>query len=58
MSIYEMTSTPQKRDDLLSKSNQDKLEILYNLTDSIDFLDLLYFVEQAIEDAEYCKSYR
>lgn len=58
MSIYEMTSTPDKREVLNNLPDSEKLKLIYELTDSKSIIELLEFVECATEDAEWCQSYR
>lgn len=57
-SIYEMTSTPDKRESLENLTDSEKLEIIKQLTDSTSFVEILYYIEGAIDDARWCQSYR
>lgn len=56
--IHGMTSTPCKRNELEKLSAEDKLQIILKLSESDNFIDLLYFIEQAHNDADWCHSYR
>ena len=56
--IYDLTSTPDKRNKLKNLSNEDKLKIILELSESDNFIDLLYFIEQAYTDADWCRLYR
>lgn len=58
LEIGEMVSTPVKREALISLSSTDKLALLYELTDSKDFVDLLEFIKSAYENSDFCNSYR
>ena len=58
LQIGEMTNTPVKRENLNNLSDNEKLAMLYDLTDSKDFIDLLEFIQSAYDDADYCNSYR
>ena len=53
-----MTITPCKRNELEKLSDKDKLQIILELSESDNFVDLLYFIEQAYDDANWCNSYR
>lgn len=53
-----MTSTPQKREALNALSDKEKLDLIYKLTDSKNIVDLLDFVDQSFDDADWCQSYR
>lgn len=57
-SIYEMTSTPDKREALENLTDSEKLEIIKQLTDSKSFVEILYYIESAQDDARWCQSYR
>lgn len=57
-SIHEMTSTPDKRESLENLTDSEKLEIIKQLTDSISFIEILYYVESAQDNARWCQSYR
>lgn len=57
-SIYEMTNTPDKREALENLTDSRKLEIIKQLTDSESFVDVLYYIESAEDDARWCQSYR
>lgn len=56
--IYDMTNTPDKRNKLENLPTEDKLKIILELSESNNFIDLLYFIEQAHNDADWCQSYR
>ena len=56
--IYAMTRAPDERNKLENLSNEDKLKIILELSESNNFIDLLYFIEQAHNDADWCQSYR
>lgn len=58
MSIYEMTSTLEKREALNNLTNSEKLKLIYDLTNSESILEVLDFIEQANDDARWCNSYR
>ena len=58
LEIGEMTSTPIKREGLNGLSNSEKITMLYELTDSKDFICLLEFIKSSYDDADYCNSYR
>lgn len=58
MSIYEMTNTLDKREALNNLPDSEKLKLIYELTDSKSIVELLEFVECAMQDAEWCQSYR
>ena len=58
LKIHDMTSTPCKRNELEKLSAEDKLQIILKLSESDNFVDLLYFIEQAHNDADWCHSYR
>lgn len=53
-----MTNTPCKRNNLENLSAEDKLQLILKLSESDNFVDLLYFIEQAYDDANWCNSYR
>ena len=53
-----MTRTPDERNKLENLSNEDKLKIILELSESNNFIDLLYFIEQAHNDADWCHLYR
>ena len=57
-SIYEMTSTPGKREFLERLTDNEKLEIIKQLTDSQNFVEILSYIKSAQEDANWCRSYR
>lgn len=57
-SIREMTNTPDKREALENLTDSEKLEIIKQLTDSKSFVEILYFIESANEDSEWCQLYR
>ena len=56
--IVEMTRTPSQRENLNSLADKDKMALILELTDSKNFIDVLEYVTQAEEDAEWCNSYR
>ena len=56
--IVDMIKTPSKREDLLNLSDKDKIDLIFELTDSKNFIDVLEYIKQAEEDSEYCQSYR
>lgn len=56
--IRDMTNTPYKLNELEKLSAEDKLQIILKLSESVNFVDLLYFIEQAHNDADWCHSYR
>lgn len=56
--ISEMTNTPIKREGLNNLTDSEKLAVLYELTDSKDFIELLEFIQSSYNDADYCNSYR
>ena len=56
--IYDMTRTPDKRNKLENLSSFDKLKIILELSESDNFIDLLYFIESAHNDSDWCRSYR
>ena len=56
--IYDMTRTQDERNKLENLSNEDKLKIILELSESDNFIDLLYFIESAYNDSEWCRSYR
>ena len=53
-----MISTPTQRSELEGLSNENKLDLVMKLTESSNFIELLEYIEQAFDDAEWCKSYR
>lgn len=57
-SIYKMTSTPDKRKALENLMDSEKLDIIKQLTDSESFVEILYYIESAQDDARWCQSYR
>lgn len=57
-SIHEMTSTPDKRRYLENLTDAEKLDIIKQLTDSESFVEILYYIESARDDARWCQSYR
>ena len=57
-SVYDMTNTPDKREALENLTDSEKLEIIKQLTDSTSFVEILYYIESAIDDAKWCQSYR
>lgn len=57
-SIYEMTNTPDKREALENLTDNEKLDIIKQLTDSKSFVEILYYIESADEDSQWCQSYR
>lgn len=57
-SIYEMTNTPDKREFLEKLTDNEKLEVIKQLTDSENFVEILFYIESAQDDASWCKSYR
>lgn len=56
--IHDMINTPCKRNELENLSAEDKLQIILELSESDKFVDLLYFIEQAHNDSDWCHSYR
>ena len=58
LEIGEMTNAPIKREGLNNLSDIEKLTMLYEITDSKDFVDLLEFIKSAYEDSDFCNSYR
>ena len=56
--IVDMIKTPSKREDLLNLSDKDKIDLIFELTDSKNFIDVLEYLKQAEEDANWCNSYR
>ena len=56
--IVDMMKTPEKREGLLNLSNKDKIDLIFELTDSENFIDVLEYIKQAEEDANWCYSYR
>ena len=56
--IHDITNTPCKRNELENLSAEDKLQIILKLSESDNFVDLLYFIEQSYNDADWCHSYR
>lgn len=58
MSIYDMTSTPSKREALEQLTDSEKLALIYKLTDSQNIIDLLEYIDQAEDDSKYCFMYR
>ena len=56
--IVDMVKTPEKREGLLNLSNKDKIDLIFELTDSENFIDVLEYIKQAEEDANWCNSYR
>lgn len=56
--IYNMVKTPEKREDLLNLSEKDKIDLIFELTDSENFIDVLEYIKHAEEDANWCNSYR
>ena len=57
-SIYEMTGTPDKREFLEKLTDEEKLEVIKQLTDSQNFVEILEYIKYAQDDAEWCRSYR
>lgn len=57
-SICEMTSTPDKREYLENLVDEEKLEVIKQLTDSRNFVEILYYIKSAQDDASWCASYR
>ena len=57
-SIYEMTSTPEKRESLEKLTDAEKLEVIKQLTDSRNFVEILEYIKSAQDDANWCRSYR
>lgn len=58
LEISEMTNTPIKREGLNNLTDSEKLAMLYELTDSKDFIELLEFIQSSYNDTDYCNSYR
>lgn len=58
LQISEMTSTPSKREKLENLTDNEKLKILYEMTDTKNIIELLDFINNAHEDADWCNSYR
>ena len=56
--IYEMISTPAKRLELESLSDENKLDLVMKLTESSNFIELLEYVKYSSDDAKFCNSYR
>lgn len=56
--ISQLISTPNSRDALENLSDAEKLKLILRLTDSKNTVDLLEFIDQAIEDANWCSLYR
>ena len=56
--IYELTKDEVSRGKLLNMSDKEKLDLIMQLTDSEDIIEILYYIEGAIADAEWCQSYR
>ena len=56
--IYEMISTPTKRLELEGLSDENKLDLVMKLTESSNFIELLEYIKQSFDDAEWCNSYR
>ena len=56
--IVDMVKTPEKREGLLNLSEKDKIDLIFELTDSENFIDVLEYIKQAEEDANWCNSYR
>lgn len=58
LQISEMTSTPSKREKLDNLTDNEKLKILYEMTDTRNIIQLLDFIKYAHNDADWCNSYR
>lgn len=58
MSIYELINTPKKRSELDYLGDEEKLALIYKLTETKGIIELLEFIDQAKEDSNYCQSYR
>ena len=56
--IADMVKTPDKREGLLKLSDKDKIDLIFELTDSENFIGVLEYIKQAEEDANWCNSYR
>ena len=56
--IYKMIDTPTKRSDLEGLSDENKLDLVMKLTESSNFIELLEYIEQSFDDAEWCNLYR
>ena len=56
--ISSMISTPNKRDDLLNKSDSEKLQLVMELTNSNNIIELLEFIDCANDNELWCKLYR
>ena len=56
--IVDMVKTPSQREGLLNLSEKDKIDLIFELTDSENFIDVLEYIKQAEEDANWCNSYR
>ena len=56
--IVDMVKTHEKREGLLNLSEKDKIDLIFELTDSENFIDVLEYIKQAEEDANWCSSYR
>ena len=56
--IVDMVKTPSQIEGLLNLSDKDKIDLIFELTDSENFIDVLEYIKQAEEDANWCDSYR
>lgn len=56
--ISQLIRTPNSRDALENLSDAEKLKLILRLTDSKNTVYLLEFIDQAIEDADWCSLYR
>ena len=55
--IVDMVKTPEKREGLLNLSDKDKIDLIFELTDSENFICVLEYIKQAEEDVNWCYSY-
>lgn len=58
LEISKLTTLKESRDKVNSLSDNEKLKMLLELTDSKDFAELLGFIQSAYDDADFCQSYR
>lgn len=56
--IVDMLKTPPQREYLLNLSDKDKIDLIFELMDSENFIDVLEYIKQAEENANWCDSYR
>ena len=56
--IVDMVKTSSQREDLINLSDKDKIDLIFELTGSKNFIDVLEYIQQSGEDADYCQSYR